>query len=521
MKKRGILAALICSVCLIASSVVPVMADATRVVTLGADLTDAQKNTMMNYFKADPSQVQILTVTNQDEINHLSSYIPMEQIGTRTLSCAYVRPTQSGGIKVRTANLTWVTCNMIATTLSTSGVTNCEVIAACPFEVSGTGALTGVIMAYEAAVGQELDQTKKELATEEMVVTGDLAMEIGQKNAINIMNEAKMQVIGDNVQNADEIYNIVYNIAMNSDAFVTAEQLEEITSLLSEIAQQNYDYELMKETLENVEGNVAGDVVEEDVADEFDEESILDAELDASILGDSVIESFTEDPTLEDETRAEASGEEVDEDVVYEESGDVYVEDVYAEDVYMEETSADELNTDHLSDENKARFERAKKFCAGEFEGDTASLQSELGPDAYTTVMLDYETGAAVSKLVLKAYLEVLTEGPESYVFDGTEKYWTTELNMIEDKLEVIFGMDGNVVADALVNIPVEVLQQMFDETMHYFEFLYDEVTEDYTEEYVEEAYTEEHVEEYTEDVYTEEYIEEVPMEYVEEAYVE
>ena len=48
---------------------------------------------------------------------------------------------------MRTANLNWVTGNMIATTLSTSGVKNCEVVAACPFEVSGTGALTGIQMA--------------------------------------------------------------------------------------------------------------------------------------------------------------------------------------------------------------------------------------------------------------------------------------------------------------------------------------------------------------------------------------
>ena len=77
---------------------------------------------MMKYFNVSSDQVQILTITNQDERDYLSAYVPLEQIGTRTVSCAYVKPTQSGGIKVRTANLNWVTCNMIATSLSTSGV---------------------------------------------------------------------------------------------------------------------------------------------------------------------------------------------------------------------------------------------------------------------------------------------------------------------------------------------------------------------------------------------------------------
>ena len=167
MKKRSVIAALLCSLCLTAGGAVPAMADSARVVTLGADLTQDQKDTMMRYFKTDASQVQILTITNQDEREHLGDYIPLEQIGTRTLSCAYVKPTQSGGIKVRTANLNYVTGNMIANALSTAGVTNCEAVAACPYEVSGTGALTGVIMAYESASGQKLDSTKKDLATKE------------------------------------------------------------------------------------------------------------------------------------------------------------------------------------------------------------------------------------------------------------------------------------------------------------------------------------------------------------------
>ena len=245
MKKRNLMVALLCSMCLAVSSPVPAMADGTKVVTLGADLTDEQKNTMMNYFKADASQVQVISVTNQDEHDLLGKYIPSEQIGTRTLSCAYVKPTQSGGIKVRTANLNYVTCNMIATALSTAGVTNCEVVAACPYEVSGTGALTGVMKAYESASGQELDSTKKDLAAKEVVVTGDVAQQVGQDNATNIINQAKMQIIGDNIQNADEIYNIVYNIAEQNGVSLSQDEIYTIvrdiynSTIFSDIVKRN------------------------------------------------------------------------------------------------------------------------------------------------------------------------------------------------------------------------------------------------------------------------------------------
>ena len=259
MKKGKLLATLLCSASMVMGSMVPTvpaMADAMKVVTLGADLSDEQKNTMLKYFKVDSSQVQIIYVTNQDERDHLSSYVPLEQIGTRTVSCAYVKPTTSGGIKVRTANLNWVTCNMIASSLSTSGVTNCEVVAACPFEVSGTGALTGIQMAYETASGQKLDETKKKLATEEMVVTGNLADSVGKNDATTVINQAKMQVIADNVQNADDIYNIVVNISNNNNVTLTDDEINTIVNLLQQISQQDYDPQGASVTLLIAEGSM-------------------------------------------------------------------------------------------------------------------------------------------------------------------------------------------------------------------------------------------------------------------------
>ena len=312
MKKRNIMVALLCSMCLAVSSPIPAMADGTKVVTLGADLTQDQKNTMMNYFKADSSQVQVITVTNQDERALLGNYVPSEQIGTRTLSCAYVKPTQSGGIKVRTANLNYVTCNMIATALSTAGVTNCEVVAACPYEVSGTGALTGVMKAYESASGQELDSTKKDLAAKEVVVTGDVAQQVGQDNATNIINQAKLQIIGDNIQNADEIYNIVNNIAVQNGVTLTQDELDTIVSLLQQIAQQNYDIQEMKKTLEDIQQNLedskngtsSDDSSDDDAVDEGED---ITQDVDSGALGDDVKQTSTEDANLAKDTGADTN----------------------------------------------------------------------------------------------------------------------------------------------------------------------------------------------------------------------
>lgn len=258
--KRNMLA-LAMSALMLASAVpgVPVSADGQKVVTLGADLSEEQKNAILRYFGVAGQSIQTLTITNQDERNHLGSYVPLEQIGTRTYSCALVCPTTSGGIQVKTANLSWVTSNMIATTLSTSGVVNCDVLAASPFEVSGTGALTGILMAYESASGEKLDETKKEIATQEMIATTTIANTVGQQQATEIVNDTKMQVIQGNQVNemtSNDIDIIVNEVAEEKQISLTDEDRELLTSLLEEIAAQDYDYDEMKETLERVEVNV-------------------------------------------------------------------------------------------------------------------------------------------------------------------------------------------------------------------------------------------------------------------------
>lgn len=508
MKKSKLLAALVCSASMLIGSVVPsvpAMADAMKVVTLGADLSEDQKNTMLRYFKVDSSQVQIIYVTNQDERDHLSSYVPLEQIGTRTVSCAYVKPTTSGGIKVRTANLNWVTCNMIASSLSTSGVTNCEVVAACPFEVSGTGALTGIQMAYETASGEKLDETKKELATEEMVVTGNLADSVGQNDATTVINQAKMQVIADNVQNADDIYNIVVNISNNNNVSLTDDELNTIVSLLTQIAQQNYDYSEMQETLERVNDNVTGQADESTAADssEEDPDSIVD-NVDQSALGDNVIEGSTEDPGLAEETGSSDSSDDEDweEYPASDDSSDSSDADVNTDDTAdgtandgtengTDETGSDEitdisqLNTDFLDDDAKAKFEKAKTFCQGEYEGDEDALRQVMGDDAAALVTLDSDTANKLSIQVLEKYLGILGNGAVTYSADGTEKYMTPELNMLDEQLKKLFGIDiiddGSSIEDIDIlgaDVSDEDKDTLYKDTMKFFENLYGETTD-------------------------------------------
>lgn len=552
MKKRSMIVAALCSMCLALSNPIPAMADASKVVTLGADLTDEQKNTMMKYFKADASQVQIITVNNQDERNYLGKYISSAQIGTRTLSCAYVKPTQSGGIKVRTANLNYVTCNMLANALSTAGVSNCEAVAACPYEVSGTGALTGVMMAYETASGKQLDSTKKDLATKEVVVTGDVAQQVGGNNATNIINQAKLQIIGDNVQNADEIYNIVNNIAIQNNVSLSSDELNTITALLQEIVQQNYDIQEMKQTLESIQKNLdktmnndSSSDGEEDLVDEdsSDGEDITE-DVDSDVL-DGAKESYTEDASVAEDTgmndvqepddgseddgmgipEATEDGtqdnyEEITETPEGTDSTDTSTDEsdsssddgtgipeATGDETYETDASTeDTLNTDSLDDASKAQFDQAEQFCEGEYNGDIAVLNTVMPNAVQPTVTLDTDTASKLTKKVLEAYLKVLKDGGATYTASETDSYVSSQLNMVNNDMKKIFSIETEPATDDILAAQsAEDRQTLYNDTMKFFEQLYGESTDtsaqqestddtSYDEEsYDEESYNEEY----------------------------
>ena len=225
------------------------LADSEKVVTLGANLTEEQRQSMLDYFGVTEDEVMIVEVNNQEERKYLEGIATESQIGTRTYSCAYIMPNNEGKINVKTANLTWVSTSMIANTLVTAGIDSCDVIAAAPKEVSGTGALTGIIKAYETVTDEELDEEKKELAMEELLDTAELGNEIGQDEASAIMNEVKTQVIKDNITDEEEIKDVINDVAEYYDVEVPEEQVSDVSQLMSNIAQQDYDYDQLESTM--------------------------------------------------------------------------------------------------------------------------------------------------------------------------------------------------------------------------------------------------------------------------------
>lgn len=277
--------------------------DTDNVVTLGENLTEEQRASMYEYFGTSADKVRTIIVTHEDEVKYMEGIATAEQIGPSTNSCAYVEPTESGGIKVKTANLNYVTSTMIASTLTTAGMENCNVIAACPFEVSGTGALTGIIMAYETASGENLDEGQKEAAMEELITTGNLSDALGSETATELMNEVKTEIIDQGLTDPEEIGDAVDGIAADHDVTLTEDQRQQIVSLMEKISQYDYDLDAIKDTLDSLNGKVGAlENAWNSIKSFFvgSDDGILDQTNDAALGGDVLTDTSVSESGFKD-----------------------------------------------------------------------------------------------------------------------------------------------------------------------------------------------------------------------------
>ena len=252
--KKKFISSIVC-LSLILGNITCAFADSSKVVTIGADLSDAQKQTVLDYFGVKKDEAVILEVNNLEERKYLQGIASEAQLGTKTFSCAYVEPAKKGnGINVKTANLTYVTSSMIASTLATCGVEDANVIAMTPLSggVSGTGALTGVMKAFEDATGKELSEDKKELASKELITTSDLGDEIGQDEAAGLINDIKADVIKNGTKDTNQIAETINNVTNNYNITLTPSQEKQISDLMTKISEQDYDYNSLKNTFKNV-----------------------------------------------------------------------------------------------------------------------------------------------------------------------------------------------------------------------------------------------------------------------------
>jgi uncharacterized protein YpuA (DUF1002 family) len=250
---KALIALLSLSILTVSVPKISAFADSFKSVTLGADLTEQQKNDMLTYFDIKKNDANILEITSKEEQQYLGKIASAAQIGTKSISCSYVEPTSSGGLKITTNNLTWVTDGMIKNALITAGIENANVKASAPFKVSGTAALTGILKGFESSSsGKKIDENKKEAANQELITTGNLGDKIGQDQATNLMNNVKKEVVKSKPKTDEELNKIVDKAIKDYKNNLTEDDIKNIKSVMSKINKLDLNYNSLKSQLDDV-----------------------------------------------------------------------------------------------------------------------------------------------------------------------------------------------------------------------------------------------------------------------------
>ena len=255
--KKKLTAVLLLSVMTITTVLTPVTAFADRVddkpyLSLGADLTEDQRATVLNLLGVEESDLENYTVTevtNEEEYEFLGSYLDASVIGSKALSSVKVVGKEDGyGIQVTTANISYCTEGMYQNALATAGVENAEVTVVGPFSISGTAALVGAMEAYEAMTGEVIDPELADGATNELVVTSELAENIGDSEKAEELIAAVKEIVSANEFNTEEEINqAIDDVAGELNISLSDEDRQMIRELMEKLSKLDLDFETIKE----------------------------------------------------------------------------------------------------------------------------------------------------------------------------------------------------------------------------------------------------------------------------------
>lgn len=233
---------------MLASGSMQVNAEGTGVLALGADLDASQRAAVlaaMGISEEQAASYQTIYITNDMEHQYLDASLGASVVGTRSLSSVLLIPQESGsGLSVETHNINYCTIAMYRNALLTAGVEDAKVIVAAPSPISGTAALIGAVKAYETYSGVTVSDDAFEVATDELVLTGELMDELGDMDSEQISDLIawlKQQIAENGLDDPEELEKVVRQGAEQMNIKLTDEQVSKIVDLLLKLSKLDID----------------------------------------------------------------------------------------------------------------------------------------------------------------------------------------------------------------------------------------------------------------------------------------
>lgn len=233
---------------LLALLVVPAVradAEGSAVLALGADLSASQRAMVlseMGITEAEAAAYETIYITNDMEHQYLDESLGASVVGTHALSSVLLIPQESGaGLSVETHNVNFCTIAMYRNALLTAGVQDAKVIVAAPSSISGTAALVGALKAYETYSGETVSEDAFSVATDELVLTGELMDELDSEQISDLIAYLKQQIAERGLDDPDKLSEVVRQASDEMDLKLTDEQVSQIVDLLLKLNKLDID----------------------------------------------------------------------------------------------------------------------------------------------------------------------------------------------------------------------------------------------------------------------------------------
>lgn len=256
-KKRvlilGMVFTLLCSMKIFASGI----DTSTPIIALGSDLTDSQRATvlsLMGVSEADLANYKVITITNDMEHQYLDAYMDASVIGTKSLSSVMITPAESGhGVLVTTQNINYCTTGMYRNALLTAGVTDADIMVVGPTELSGTAALIGAIKGYEAMSGEQVSDATLDVAMNELITTGELAMQEADSEDIEaLIAFVKAKVAAGETNSEADIQAAIKEGEEKFGVSLSPEEIQQIVDVMQKINALGLDPKMLVEQAEDL-----------------------------------------------------------------------------------------------------------------------------------------------------------------------------------------------------------------------------------------------------------------------------
>ena len=268
MKKKFISALVLMGILVMPVAAYADAAVGDQIVTIGTNLNEQQRQEVLQYFGANEN-AQIIDVDICEERQYLSGKVPDAQIGNSTNSCAMITYTKKGsGVNVTTHNINYVTPDAYKSAILTAGINDADVQITAPIEVSGTGALTGIMKAYEVSTGEQISEDVKQAATQELVTNAELGQEIGDDQANDLINTIKQEIAEQKPETPEEVQSIVDQVLQQLGITLTDEQYQQLLDLINQLSKLNIDWDSLADNVSSLIGQ-ASDYLHSDEGQSF------------------------------------------------------------------------------------------------------------------------------------------------------------------------------------------------------------------------------------------------------------